>query len=696
MSSVTVNVNNKKIELQNFDFTVLQLCENIGISIPRFCYHRELSIAGNCRICMVEISNVIKPVVSCATSISKNMNIFTNTELVKIARENVLELLLINHPLDCPICDQGGECDLQDQTMIYGSDRGRFYETKRSVEDKNFGPIIKTVMTRCIHCTRCVRYSDEIIGINVLGMMGRGKETEISGYVTTNLQHEMIGNIADICPVGALTIKPYAFKARPWELENVEFIDIFDSLGSNLLFSIKGNEVMRILPVRNDMLNREWITDKARFFYEGIMVNRLFFSLININNSLVHCDLKIAMYIYIEELLFSINNKYLILTLVGGELDLVNSFLLLNYANIINIDNLYINNIANKKINTDFRFNWLLNSSIDNFINTENLLFVNVNLNYECSVLNALLYNNIVLNEKNVIYYIGSFLKTNYNILHIGLGSNILRDIQKGKTEYCNVLVTKTVRFIESSAFPVMVYSVADYIKTFIFNKHLYSFIAGNSSVINVLESGMLSYNVVDNINNKKISFLHIFGEIHSDLKKTNEFIVFTSHHMPNKQLFNYNLFLPLLNFCEVSEVTNSIWLNNQLKSTKLFDLFLSKVGDSKTNEYYFKLFLKLIEYRLEINLSFNDKINLFFTYIEIHNAYLKNISSDRNIFLDNNDYFISIYSKNSFCKEVLASFFYKSDIYSINSTLLNSVFLTKELDLKKKYNYNNYISKQV
>lgn len=210
-----IRINDKEIKVSNWDYTVLQLCEQLGISIPRFCYHRELTIAGNCRMCMIEIKNSVKPIIACATSLSDNMNIYTNSELVKIARENVLELLLINHPLDCPICDQGGECDLQDQTLLFGSDRGRFYEYKRAVENKECGPLIKTIMNRCIHCTRCVRFINELAGNNQLGITGRGYKMEIGFYIDNFLDSEVSGNIIDLCPVGALTSKPYAFKGRP-------------------------------------------------------------------------------------------------------------------------------------------------------------------------------------------------------------------------------------------------------------------------------------------------------------------------------------------------------------------------------------------------------------------------------------------------------------------------------------------------
>ena len=255
--------------------TVLQACDSLGIDVPRFCFHERLLIAGNCRMCLVEIEKSPKPVASCALPVSEGMKVFTKTPLVKKAQEGVLEFLLLNHPLDCPICDQGGECDLQDQAMIFGSDSSRFYEYKRGVEDKNCGPLIKTIMTRCIHCTRCVRFSTEIAGVPDLGTLGRGTHTQIGTYLEKTLSSELSGNIIDLCPVGALTSKPYAFKARSWELKSINSVDTMDSCGSNIVLSVKGSEVMRVLPRLNEDINEEWISDKTRFFYDGLKVQRL-------------------------------------------------------------------------------------------------------------------------------------------------------------------------------------------------------------------------------------------------------------------------------------------------------------------------------------------------------------------------------------------------------------------------------------
>ncbi|KVI08610.1 2Fe-2S ferredoxin-type domain-containing protein [Cynara cardunculus var. scolymus] len=255
--------------------TVLQACSIAGVDIPRFCYHDRLSIAGNCRMCLVEVEKSPKPVASCAMPALPGMKIKTDTPVAKKAREGVMEFLLMNHPLDCPICDQGGECDLQDQSMAFGSDRGRFTETKRSVVDKNLGPLVKTVMTRCIQCTRCVRFASEIAGVQDLGMLGRGSGEEIGTYVEKLMTSELSGNVIDICPVGALTSKPFAFKARNWELKGTESIDVTDAVGSNIRIDSRGPEVMRIVPRLNEDINEEWISDKTRYCYDGLKRQRL-------------------------------------------------------------------------------------------------------------------------------------------------------------------------------------------------------------------------------------------------------------------------------------------------------------------------------------------------------------------------------------------------------------------------------------
>ncbi|MGV8856055.1 MAG: NADH-quinone oxidoreductase subunit NuoG [Devosia sp.] len=279
----SIKVDGQLVEVPDY-FTLMQAAEAAGAEIPRFCYHERLSVAGNCRMCLVEVKGgPPKPTASCAMSV-KDMRpgpngeppeMFTNTPMVKKAREGVMEFLLINHPLDCPICDQGGECDLQDQAMAYGVDKNRFAENKRAVEDKYIGPLVKTSMNRCIHCTRCVRFTTEVAGIAEMGLLGRGEDAEITTYLEKALSSELQGNVIDLCPVGALTSKPYAFNARPWELTKTESIDVMDAVGSNIRVDSRGREVMRVLPRVNDAINEEWISDKTRFIWDGLKSQRL-------------------------------------------------------------------------------------------------------------------------------------------------------------------------------------------------------------------------------------------------------------------------------------------------------------------------------------------------------------------------------------------------------------------------------------
>ena len=400
-----VIINNVKIPVKDWSFTLFQLCDSLGIKIPRFCYHERLSIAGNCRMCMVEVSSSLKPVVACATSLTKGMTVFTNSSLAKRARENVLEFLLINHPLDCPICDQGGECDLQDQAVAYGSDRGRFAEVKRSVEDKSFGPIVKTVMTRCIHCTRCVRFFEEISGTPFLGTMGRGKDTEISTYVSLGMLHSNIsGNVIDLCPVGALTSKPHAFLYRPWELTSIETVDTTDSLCSNVRVDLKGAEIVRILPKRNDLINEDWISDTTRYGYEGLKKNRLSIPMVRSTSTGEFISSGWSAFydtfasFYASQL--AINDALSISVDVGPSVDLFTVYLSHFFSKMFSVS-AFTGNVSSPSF--DFRNLFTLQPSLDSVDSSDLLLLFNLNLSTDFSVLQA------------------RFKKNNASILHIGL-----------------------------------------------------------------------------------------------------------------------------------------------------------------------------------------------------------------------------------------------------------------------------------
>ncbi|MYF07247.1 MAG: NADH-quinone oxidoreductase subunit G, partial [Rhodospirillaceae bacterium] len=272
MATITVDGSEYEVDGR---LTLFQALQSIGKEVPHFCFHERLSIAGNCRMCLVEVEKAPKPVASCAQPIMDGMVVFTDSEKTIKARKGVMEFLLINHPLDCPICDQGGECDLQDQAMAYGHDRTRFEENKRAVHDKEMGPLVKTIMTRCIHCTRCIRFAEEVAGVEEIGALHRGEHMEIATYLERSLTSELSGNVIDLCPVGALTSKPYAFTARSWELRKTESVDVMDAVGSSIRVDSRGAEVMRVLPRLNDDINEEWISDKTRFACDGLKRQRL-------------------------------------------------------------------------------------------------------------------------------------------------------------------------------------------------------------------------------------------------------------------------------------------------------------------------------------------------------------------------------------------------------------------------------------
>lgn len=411
-----ITINNKNYQVRATS-SVLQACEEVGIDVPRFCYHEKLSVAGNCRMCLVEVEKSPKPVVSCAMPISKGMVVYTNTPLVKKAREAVLEFLLINHPLDCPICDQGGECDLQDETLNYGSDRGRFFEFKRSVEDKECGPIVKTIMTRCIHCTRCVRFSAEIAGQEVLGAFGRGEDTEIGTYVQSFIKTELSGNLVDLCPVGALTSKPYAFTARNWELQKKDSIDFFDGITADISVQTrklttpqfeKGtvkvqtqDEILRVLPRTNGLPIDNWISDKTRYAMDGLRKQRILRPLkfeLGTDKAYSWVDVcyELSERFALEWFATISKNDALkkpentLVCMVEDLCDVESLYLLNFYIKSLGSSDIQVGNVISS-LNYDAPFFYGLNRTLKSFENINGLVLIGTNTRFEASILNTLL-----------------------------------------------------------------------------------------------------------------------------------------------------------------------------------------------------------------------------------------------------------------------------------------------------------------
>lgn len=386
--------------------TIFQKSFEKDIDIPCFCYHENLSIAGNCRMCLIELKTSVKLVASCAMPLGNGMEVETDSIRVKKARESVVEFLLINHPLDCPVCDQGGECDLQEITLAYGSDRGRYYEySKRAVIDKEGGSLIRMIMTRCIHCTRCVRFFNEISGSPSLGMINRGGSSEISTYVSNNLIDEMSGNVIDLCPVGALTSKPYSFIARPWELNFFESVDILDSVCSNIRIDYLNNKVYRILPIYNKNINEDWITNRVRFFYDSNSFQRYLVPLFkNDNGNFVVIGWLRLFYLFFFNLLKYLNSNSSVLSFIGMFSDLKSVVSVKKFFNSIGSDIFYSDFVT---VDTDFRDSFLLNGLLVDLDNNLSFVFFNLNVRVESPILNSRLRKLFLLNDVLKFYGFG-------------------------------------------------------------------------------------------------------------------------------------------------------------------------------------------------------------------------------------------------------------------------------------------------
>ena len=437
-------VDGKTIEVED-GTTLMHACEMAGAVIPRFCYHERLSIAGNCRMCLVEVQGSPKPVASCAMLVNdlppnkdgtpKVIN--TTSPLVKKAREGVMEFLLINHPLDCPICDQGGECDLQDQAMAFGMGGSRYRENKRAVEEKNIGPLIKTVMTRCIHCTRCVRYMTEVAGVEELGLIGRGEDAEITTYLERGIMSEMSANAVDLCPVGALTHRPWAFSARPWEMESTETIDAMDALGSAIRVDTRGGAVMRILPRNNDAVNEEWISDKTRHVADGLKIQRLDQPYIRKDGRLEPASWDEALGLVAEKLkAASPKNVGAIAGDLAGAEEMFALKDLLGRLAVTSLDCRQAGDKLDPKLG---RASYVFNSSIEGIEQADAILIVGSNPRLEAPVLNSRIRKRW-RSAQTTIALIGKKVDLTYPYGYLGAGPETLAELASGKHPFAEAL----------------------------------------------------------------------------------------------------------------------------------------------------------------------------------------------------------------------------------------------------------------
>ena len=440
-----LKVDGKEIEVPDH-YTLLQAAEEAGAEVPRFCFHERLSIAGNCRMCLVEVKGgPPKPAASCAMGVrdlrpgpnGEPPEVFTNTPMVRKAREGVMEFLLINHPLDCPICDQGGECDLQDQAMAFGVDASRYHENKRAVEDKYIGPLVKTIMTRCIHCTRCVRFTTEVAGISELGLIGRGEDAEITTYLENAMTSELQGNVIDLCPVGALTSRPYAFQARPWELSKTESIDVMDAVGSAIRVDTRGREVMRIMPRVNEQVNEEWISDKTRFIWDGLRTQRLDRPYVRKNGKLTAASWAEA-FAAIKDAISKTSGEKI--GAIAGDLATVEEmYALKNLMASLGSANIDCRQDGTKLNPANGRASYIFNPTIEGIEDADALLIIGANPRFEASVLNARIRKRWRMGNFP-IGVVGDIGDLRYDAERLGGGAETLQQLVAGKLDFAKLL----------------------------------------------------------------------------------------------------------------------------------------------------------------------------------------------------------------------------------------------------------------
>ena len=534
-----LKVNNIDIEVEE-GLTVLQACEKAGVEIPRFCYHEKLSIAGNCRMCLVEMEKSPKPVASCAMPAAEGMNIKTNTAFVEKARKGVMEFLLANHPLDCPVCDQGGECDLQDQSMFYGVDKSRFKENKRAVPEKNMGPLIKTQMTRCIHCTRCVRFATEVAGVPELGAIGRGEDMQITTYLEQSMQSELSANVVDLCPVGALTSKPYVFEARPWELKKTETIDVMDAIGSNIRVDTYDWEVKRVLPIINEDINEEWISDKTRYACDGLLNQRLDTPFIKYNGKFEKASWE-EVYKIIKSK-FENTSKEKVCGFVGDLTNMETGYIFKEFFDRTLDSQNYESRSDNRFIDIRKRENYLFNSTINGIEESDLIFLIGTNPRYEATILNARIRKSY-LNNNTKIISLNDLGDLTYPYESLDGKTKTLKDIFDGNHEISKkiidannpmIIIGESLLNLGSSQY------FFNSIKNFLTqNKKIseewnsFNILSCDASTVGNYDLGIIneSNDLLEDLQNHKFDIVYLMGQDNLNFEKKDEFIIYQGSH---------------------------------------------------------------------------------------------------------------------------------------------------------------------
>ena len=532
-------INGKEIEFEK-GMTVLQACELADVEIPRFCYHEKLSIAGNCRMCLVEMEKSPKPIASCAMPAAEGMNIKTNTAFVEKARKGVMEFLLANHPLDCPVCDQGGECDLQDQSMYYGVDKSRFKENKRLVPEKNMGPLIKTQMTRCIHCTRCVRFATEIAGVPELGAIGRGEDMQITTYLEQSMQSELSANVVDLCPVGALTSKPYVFEARPWELKKTETIDVMDAIGSNIRVDTYDWEVKRVLPIINENINEEWISDKTRYACDGLLHQRLDTPFIKYNRKFEKASW--AEVYNIIKSKFENTTKEKICGFVGDLTNMETGYIFKEFFDRTLGTKNYESRSDNRFIDNSKRENYIFNSSINGIEETDLIFLIGTNPRYEATILNARIRKSY-LNNNTKIYSLNENGDLTYPYDCLDGQTQTLKNIFEGDHEISqNIMNSKKPMIIIGESFlrlksaEFLYNKITNFLeknKKFTQDWNPINILSCDASTVGNFDLGLINNenNLLNDLKSNKFEIVYLVGQDNIDFNKKDEFVIYQGSH---------------------------------------------------------------------------------------------------------------------------------------------------------------------
>ena len=651
-----LKVNDIEVEVEE-GLTVLQACEKAGVEIPRFCYHEKLSIAGNCRMCLVEMEKSPKPIASCAMPAAEGMVIKTNTPKIEKSRKGVMEFLLANHPLDCPVCDQGGECDLQDQSMFYGIDKSRFKENKRAVPDKNMGPLIKTQMTRCIHCTRCIRFATEIAGVPELGAIGRGEDMQITTYLEKSIQSELSGNVIDLCPVGALTSKPYVFEARPWELKKTETIDVMDAVGSNIRVDTYDWEVKRVLPVINEDINEEWISDKTRYACDGLLNQRLDTPYIKYNNKFEKASWGEVFKIIKSKIQNTDKDK--IAGFVGDLTNMEASYIFKEFLERTIDTKNYESRSFDMFIDSSKRENYLFNSTINGIEESDFILLIGTNPRFEATMLNARIRKAYLKNKVKIVS-LNDVGDLTYPYQSLDGKTQTIKDIFENKNALTKDIIDAQkplIIFGESFLRSKSAQFLFNSFKNFLLNNNKFTddwspfnFLPSDAATVGSLDLDIIdpSNELIKKLNENKFDLVFLIGQDNLKFNKKNEFVIYVGSHGDNGAELA-DIILPGAAYTEQT----GHYTNLEGKLQKAYKASYPP-GDAKED---WEIINDLAEFMNNRKL-FNDKDELessMFNYLNLKKEKQENLSNTKVDLINFEDEILKITYKDYYFSNVIA-----------------------------------------